>query len=200
MDNRHVNWAFWLSLVAIVISTAIMVLWMVGASEMAVVQLDTFVGVIVALMALLVTIVLGWQIYSAVDIQEKIKSIEVLKKELEQSKRLFNKADITNTFYHNLSLALCSQLSKDYISAFRFFAQALKHTLRLEEPINVPATLSGLSDCAAAITNEQTIPNDKYKEIMDADTAIRASKHYALLQDKYEESIKTVLSKVHSSE
>lgn len=200
MSNKHTNWAFWLSIVAIVISTTILVLWMISVSEIAVVQLDTFVGVIVALMALLVTIVLGWQIYNAVDIQDKIKSIEGLKRELEQSKILFKQADIKNAFYHNLSLALCSQITKDYISAFRFFEQALMHTLQLDEPVNVPATLSSLSNCATLITKEQTIPNDKYKEIMKADKTIRASKYYTLIQVEYEKSFKTAMSKVHSTE
>lgn len=198
MNNRHVNWAFWLSIVAIVLSTTIIVLWLVGICELAVVQLDTFVGVIVALMALLVTIVLGWQIYNAVEVQEKIRSIEGLKKELEQSKRLFKQADIKNAFYHNLSLALCSQISTDYVSAFRFFEQALMHTLQLEEPVNIPATLSSLSNCAKLITKEQTIPSDKYKEIMDADKAIKTSKLYAVLQEEYEKSINIFLSKAHA--
>lgn len=195
--NNKSTCALIVSIIAILLCLLVFGLWIFEVIPLAVISADTFIGACVTLMSIIVTIAVGWQIYNALDLQEKIRTIEGVQIELKQSKHLFKQADIKNAFYHNLSLALCSQISTDYVSAFRFFEQALMHTLQLEEPVNVLATMSSLSNCAKLITKEQTIPSDKYKEIMVADKAIKASKLYAVLQEEYEKSIKIFLSKVH---
>ncbi len=196
MNNKLTNWAFWLSIIAIITSSSVAALWLVKAQEVAVVQLDTFVGIIVALMALLVTIVLGWQIYNAVDIKEKIMYTENLKLELEQSKAEFKQSDIRNAFYHNLALAMCSQLSRDYSSAFYFFIHALLRTLQLEQPIDVKPTLGSLDACVQSLGANAKIEQAKYNQIIETDKKIRASKQYALFQEDYEKTYNAFIDKI----
>ena len=92
MNNKLTRWAFWLSLIAIVMSSAVIALWLFKAKTIAIIQLDTFIGVIVALMALLVTVVLGWQIYNAVEIKEKLISIKSLQDEQRKLKNELEQA------------------------------------------------------------------------------------------------------------
>ena len=65
--NKKANWALILSVASLVIIVAIIGLWCFKSKEIAVVTLDTFIGIIVALLAVIVTIAIGWQIYAAMD-------------------------------------------------------------------------------------------------------------------------------------
>ena len=53
---------------ALLFSVVTILLWICNVGGFTVVSLDTFVGVIVALLAIIVTFVIGWQIYNAIDI------------------------------------------------------------------------------------------------------------------------------------
>lgn len=196
MNNKLTNLAFWMSIIATITSISVVALWLVKTHEVAVVQLDTFVGIIVALMALLVTIVLGWQIYNAVDIKEKIKYTENLKQELEQYKAAFEQSDIRNSFYHNLALAMCSQLSRDNSSAFYFFIHALLQTLQLEQPIDIKPTLDSLDACVQSLGTNAKIEQAKYNQITETDKKIRASKQYALFQEDYEKTYDAFMDRI----
>ena len=202
MNNKLTNWAFWLSLIAIVMSFAVIALWLFSARTVSVVQLDTFIGVIVALMALLVTIVLGWQIYNAVEIKEKMISIKSLqedqkhlKKEIEQAERNIKKANIHNAFYHSTMMGLSAGGTKDYVAAFRFLLYALVLSLQADEPIEMKATITNLSSAANAINQGAKIERIRYDEIIESDKAIRNSKWYSLCREDYDEAYNIFLAK-----
>lgn len=203
MNNKLSRWAFWLSLIAIVMSGAVIALWLFKAKSIAIIQLDTFIGVIVALMALLVTIVLGWQIYNAVEIKEKLVSIKSLqdeqrqlKNEIEQDRKAIQKANIYNAFYHSTMMGLGASNVKDYLSAFRFLHNALLISVQAEEkPIELRATVSNLSESAKAIKQGEKIEKIRYDEIVSADKSIRKSKWYSLCREDYDEAYNIFLSK-----
>lgn len=202
MNNKLTRWAFWLSLIAIVMSSAVIALWLFKAKTIAIIQLDTFIGVIVALMALLVTIVLGWQIYNAVEIKEKLVSIKSLqdeqrqlKNEIEQDRKAIQKANIYNAFYHSTMMGLGASNVKDYLSAFRFLHNALAISMQAEEPIELRATVSNLLECAKAIKQGEIISKGHYDEILETDKLIRKSKWYSLCREDYDEAYRIFLSK-----
>lgn len=203
MNNKLTRWAFWLSLIAIVMSSAVIALWLFKAKTIAIIQLDTFIGVIVALMALLVTIVLGWQIYNAVEIKEKLISIKSLQEEqrqlkieLEKARKAIQKANIYNAFYHSTMMGLGASNVKDYLSAFRFLHNALVISLQAEEkPIELRATVSNLSESAQAIKQGEIISKGHYDEIINIDKSIRKSKWYSLCREDYDEAYSIFLSK-----
>ena len=190
MNNKLTRWA------------AVTALWMFKTKTIAIVQLDTFIGVIVALMALLVTIVLGWQIYNAVEIKEKLitlKSLQEeqkqLKNEIEQARKAIQKANIHNAFYHSTMMGLGASNIKDYVSAFRFLQNALVISLQAEEPIELRATVSNLSESAKSIKQREKIERIRYEEIVNADKLIRKSKWYSLCREDYDEAFSIFLSK-----
>lgn len=202
MNNKLTRWAFWLALISIVIDVAIITLWLLQAKTIAIIQLDTFIGVIVALMALLVTIVLGWQIYNAVEIKEKLISIrslqdeqKQLKNELEQARQAIHKANVHNAFYHSTMMGLGAMDTKDYVTAFRFLINALKLSLQADEPIDLRATVLNLLECAKAIKHGEKLSKIRYDEIVETDKAIRKSKWYSLCREDYDEVYSIFLSK-----
>ena len=202
MNSKLTKWAFWLSLISIIMSGAVIALWLFKAKTTAIIQLDTFIGVIVALMALLVTIVLGWQLYNAVEIKEKMFSIktlqeehEQLKNEIEQAERNIKKANIYNAFYHSTMMGLSAGGTKDYVAAFRFLLNALELSLQADEPIEMKATVINLTGAASAINQGTKIERIRYDEIMESDKSIRNSKWYSLCREDYDEAYNIFLAK-----
>ena len=203
MNNKLTKWAFWISVIALVMSTVVIVLWIVSAKSVAVIQLDTFIGVIVSLMALLVTIVLGWQIYNAVDVKEKIQAIsaledrqEQLRKYIEQSQENIKNTNMYNAFYHSTIMGLGAFNAKEYTAAFRFLLNALALSLQSKEPIELRATLDNLSSIVEILKTKQNIPATKLQEIENVNKAIREAKWYKLCQEEYETVYSSFLSKV----
>ena len=62
---------FILSLISFVGVLSVRGLWVFGSMKLSVVSLDTFIGVIVALLAIIFTVIIGLQIVNAIDVREK---------------------------------------------------------------------------------------------------------------------------------
>ena len=60
---------------SLAISVTLLVLWCCDVGGFTVVSLDSFVGVIVALLAIIVTLAIGWQIYNSIELNERIKKL-----------------------------------------------------------------------------------------------------------------------------
>lgn len=201
------KWALGIAIISLLVSGGIVVLWICKVTEFSVVSLDSFVGVIVALLAIIVTFVLGWQIYNAIEIKEKVNEIvnlqqeqEKLKAYIEQSKSEIMQANITNAFYHCTNMGLGASVAGDYVSAYRFLLSALSHTVQLQQPIDLKATLVNMLNFANAINGEPEISRHHYDKMTEADKIIKAYKQYELLKEQYEDSYNLFLSKVHVRE
>ena len=201
--NKKSMWALGLSIAAIVLSLLVFALWAFEVIPHCVITAESFIGACVALLAIIVAFVLGWQIYNAIEIKEKVNEIVGLQKEqeklksyIEQTKKDIQEANITNAVYHCTMLGLGASNTRDYVSACRFLINALKYTLQLQHPIDPQATLLNLSRCSNAIKNKE-ISQQHYNEILNADKAIRASAQYELFGDVYESCYNILLSKIH---
>lgn len=65
-----------LSTISIIGVLSVWGLWIYGSLELSVVSLDTFIGVIVALLAIVFTVIIGFQIVNAIDMREKMSQLE----------------------------------------------------------------------------------------------------------------------------
>lgn len=81
-DNVKINWSFWLSLMAFVISLVALAVFICKVEPYSVVTIDTYIGVIAGFIGISVTLVIGFQIYSYLSIQDKIKGISTVQEEL----------------------------------------------------------------------------------------------------------------------
>ena len=66
---------------SLAISVTMLVLWCCNVGGFTVVSLDSFVGVIVALLAIVVTLAVGWQIYNSIELKNRIKELNSLKED-----------------------------------------------------------------------------------------------------------------------
>lgn len=145
-----------LSIVAIVGVLFVWALWIFGSLKVSVVDLGTFIGVIVALLAIIVTVVLCWQIINAIEIREKIAELEQTHRIILESDRL-QKENNQNfvKLTHNLQAGLCDASTDSYIAkglyveAFGACHSALHQAIlagqsNLKNRIQQLQTLSGL--------------------------------------------------------
>ena len=97
-----------LSIISIVGVLSIWGLWLFGTMKLSVVSLDTFIGVIIALLAIIFTIIIGWQIINTIEIRNWMSQIEQNQKELaENEKRLAENDQLHTLEAYNLHAAIC---------------------------------------------------------------------------------------------
>ncbi len=65
-----------LSLIALIGVISVWILWICDSLKLSVIGLETFIGVIVALLALIFTVAVGYQIINAIEVKAKITDIE----------------------------------------------------------------------------------------------------------------------------
>lgn len=190
--NKKANWALILSVASLVIIVAIIGLWCFKSKEVAVVTLDTFIGIIVALLAVIVTIAIGWQIWAAVDLKSniakldsRIREIENLKKQFGQQQNDIKQLTLKNQHATSYTWSDMYIKEKDWFHAFRFLLIALYSSLQLEKPVNIAMIFSKLNIVAKNIQPNTTCNNKRYEEVVLTDKNIRSLNDYSTIEDRY---------------
>lgn len=128
--------AFWMALVALMLSIGTIGVMIMGVWEMSVIDSNTFISTIVGLMALVFTLLVGYQIYNAITAREKmdamrsemytkLNEIDRLKTELQSTKdELKNDIDLSKVDIK----ALTKEFEEGgYILQARIAAKTPKH-------------------------------------------------------------------------
>lgn len=135
--NKKANWAIGLSIAALILVAIMFVLWCCNVGGFSTVNLDTFVGVIVALLAIIVTLVLGWQIFNIFEMRHKLEEMNELKSQFNLQSELIEKLKTKTEHRVFLTWGEEAMNNKKYGMAIYYFIIALSHTLKLSKPINV---------------------------------------------------------------
>lgn len=170
---------------ALLFSVVTIVLWICNVGGFTVVSLDSFVGVIVALLAIIVTFVIGWQIYNAIDIKSKLSEIEVIKLDIAKQREVIQ--ELAETTKHESMLIRAQEFyrSKDFINATICAMESLQHCLPLKVPSNINLVLQSVEAFASFINTP--ILAEENEEILKIDKFIRESNNYIFIQVKYEQ-------------
>ena len=127
---------FIMSLISFVGVLSVWGLWIFGSMELSVVSLDTFVGVIVALLAIVFTVIVGLQIVNAIDMREKMSQLEKKQMELLENERQLAENDRLHVMEaYNLQAGINGESAEayfakgQYIEAFAFYHAALHHAI-----------------------------------------------------------------------
>ena len=182
--------------ISLAISVTLVVLWCCNVGGFTVVSLDSFVGVIVALLAIVVTLAVGWQIYNSIELNERIKNLNTLEERLiKQDKTLKqhnNKANHLITYIYGVE----AKREKEYIEAFRYYMASLRCTVLLDKPINVDHLLNDLEKVTSNIEESTICVIERLNEIKEYDKAIRKSYSYDIIKFRYERIYNDFCSKV----
>lgn len=149
------------------------------------------IGIIVALLALIVTIILGWQIYTAIDIKEKIAAIDEL-----QNKQNSQEHRMEQMYYNSCRVIGCAMSAFDIgnktAHSFRWLLSALAASLKMDNPVDVEKLLSDLQN-QVKLMEPNIITEEKFMvEIKEFDKIIRESSSYSCIMSKYEEILENL--------
>ncbi len=170
-----------LALVAVFILCALFVAKDLSLSEL---DLDTFVGVMVAMIGILVTFAVGWQIINALEIKGKLAEIEKLKADInDQREQMYELAESTK---HDSMLVRAQAFYRDgdFINATICSMDSLLHCLPLKVPSNIHLVLHTTANLMMGINKPATI--EEKNEILRLDEAIRSADNYIFISENYD--------------
>jgi len=149
------------------------------------VSLDTFIGVMVTMIGILVTFAVGWQIINALEIKSKLTEIEKLKIEIKEQREQMQ--ELAESTKHESMLVRAQEFYRcgDYIHATLCAMESLLHCLPLKVPSNINLVLHSVEAFASFIKTPITAEDNK--EILEIDDAIRRANNYIFIQDRYEQ-------------
>ena len=193
-----------LSIISIVGVLSICGLWLFGAMKLSVVSLDTFIGVIVALLAIIFTIIIGWQIINTIEIRNWMSQIEQNQNALAENERRLAENDQLHTLEaYNLHAAICQADAdsyiekKQYVEAFTFYHVALCYAILSGTPnqLNRINKLSQITQCITA----PPIADFKMLAIQiksDSDRIRTTTSYRNCLSEVYEQTMQTFWQKI----
>lgn len=185
---------------SLAISVVLMVLWICNVGGPKVVSLDTFVGVIVALLAIIVTLAVAWQIYNAVEMKNKVEELKRLEDRLKEQEKSLDQFRIISSANMN-RLAGLSALQGGLITyGFKFMLAALIYEMQSEKPTYVDYFLGMLENSAEIITPNTKFKAEEYELVVSCDKEIRSLDNYNLIKGRYEPIYKEFMSKVEKAD
>lgn len=191
--------AYTSSFLSLVISLAMIGLWISGVWELKVVNLNTFIGVTVSLLAIIVTLAIAWQIYNAVDMKNKVEELKQLEDRIKKQEKSLDQ--VTYRFKHHI----CHMMSNTSIqrsgneTAFYYLILALENTMQLKKPINVEIVLSEIEFAVQGI-DDIHLNKEFIDEIIKSDQTIRSLPNYVFIKNRYEPVYNEFISKVEKHE
>ena len=181
---------------SLAISVTMFALWCCNVGGFTVVSLDSFVGVIVALLAIIVTFAVGWQIFNSIEIKNRIKELGSLEKIIEEQEKKFEQ-ELTISEYRVANIwGLSAMKDNHYIEAFRFYIISLDCAMRLEKPPHIKYSLDELEKTCDLIIDESTCTSYLFKEINSRNDSIKASSSYSFIDERYKKIYNSFILKV----
>ena len=195
--NKKVNWSIVLSIVAIALVTIMFVLWCCNVGGFSAVNLDTFVGVIVALLAIIVTIAIGWQIFNIYEVRSQLGKIQQLNIKLEEQREAFEEMSMSSNHLHAISLSYISITRKEYGEAFRYLLEALYLSLQLPSMPNLESILLTMEeDCVNNIKSGDIVKSEFYDRTILMDKKLRKLQVFDCIKRRYEKIYNEYIKKV----
>lgn len=193
-SEKKINYAIWLSAISLILWFIVVMLWIFNVFEFSVIDSNTFIGVIVALLALIVTFVVGWQIFNIIDVKSQVSEISDIKKELNQLKEN-NEEDFNSMMHlHSIAFGDISLQNSNISDAFSSYLWAIYYSLKLNnEQIDQSLIVSTLDKVANNLTD---VSENAIVQITNADSKIRELPRYKYIRNEYEKVYQIYLSKI----
>lgn len=193
-----------LSIISLVGVLAVFGLWIFGSLKLSVVSLDTFIGVIVALLAIVFTVIVGWQIVNAIDVREKMMQLQQRQDIVfENERRIIENGDNYIKLANNLQCGLCDSSADLYVAkglfveAFGYSHTALHQAILAGQP-NLQNKVKKLQLLNQAINAPSVVDFSLIKKQIEAETQlIRTTDAYKLyLSTEYEQAMQVFWQKM----
>ncbi|MBO7428137.1 MAG: hypothetical protein J6U08_05430 [Paludibacteraceae bacterium] len=193
--------------ISLTVSSILMALWICNVGGFTVVSLDSFVGVIVALLAIIVAFAVAWNIYNGIDLKndvkeaktefnKKVEEVEKVEKKLQEEIVALKKSNGHSLHLNFLQFGYTAFRSGEYANAIQYYTLSLRLALQYHSTFNVEFVLTKLeqtineysyisqdeseySDCLYEFSNENI------KAINDNNDKITASQGFESIRERY---------------
>ena len=195
---------FILSLISFVGVLSVWGLWIFGSMELSVVSLDSFVGVIVALLAIIFTVIIGLQIVNAIDVREKMSEFEKRQMVmLDNEQKLIENDRLHMMEAYNLQAGISGGNADvyctkgQYLEAFVFYHTALHYAI-LADQKNQLNRVNQLQSIVQLITTRPNVNFSLLEQQINTDTdGIRKTTSYRnCLSEIYEQTMQAFWQKM----
>jgi len=187
------------TIVAFVLCLIEFVLWICNVFSFSVIDAGTFISVLVTILAIIVTIVIGWQVFNIIEFKDKQEKFEIKQKELQDQnqkslKELQEDLSTGIKYVSRMSIIPGYLDRKEFVGALNTLFIALNDLMNLnklqgfEKNVDMVIILikEYVSKCSG---NDMQI---LWMRITDIDEKIRNAKNFSMISEKYEDIIKRI--------
>ena len=188
-----------LSVASILTVVAMIAMWMCESRKMCVVELNSFIGVIVALLAIIVTLVLGWQIFNIFELRQKMEEMNELKSQFDEQSEKIKKLSLRVEHAMYLTWGDNEMSNKDYEFATYYYIKSLNYALAMDFTANIPKIKNALESCKGEMNKakkKREISPLMMTEIKCADKEIRGYAAYRCMKDFYDDIYKNFIEHI----
>lgn len=192
--DKKINYAIWLSIVSLILWCIVVGLWVCNVVQFVTIDSNTFIGVIVALLGIIVTFVVAWQILNVIDVKTQLSDIADLKQELYQQRSDIDEDFFSMLYLQGIAFGDIAKQNKNFGDAYSNYMWAIYIALKSNgEYTNESVLLNNLSNVANCITD---INDNTIEQIKNADSKIRELPRYKYIKNEYEKVYQMFLSKI----
>ena len=195
-QNKKSTWALVLSIAAIVLCLLVFTLWVLEVIPHCVVTADSFIGACVALLGVIVTVAVGWQIYNAIEVKEKIEEIDRLQQKQDGQEHRMEQMYYNTSRVVGYAMAAIAENRHDNANAMRWLLSSFKFSLLQDVPQDINDMLSDMQDFVKAMPDNALISKSGLTEIVDYDKEIRSNPLYKIFANKYEPILEEFAKKI----
>lgn len=190
------NIALIISILALTGIITLCILWGCRNWELSILGLDTFVGITVAVLALLFTVVIGFQIINTIDVNRKISDLIQRQNLIETNYKNYLKLAQNLQAGISKSTADLHEAKGQYLEAFVFYNWALYYAIVSDQP-NQSVGLTILRSTISKIHNPVSDYPLKHNEILKGAESIRTTNSYRnCFGEEYEDILKELWNKM----
>lgn len=192
--EKKINYAIWLSVISLILWCVVVGLWICNVFQFSIIDSNTFIGVIVALLGIIVTFVVAWQILNVIDIKTQVSDIADLKKELYKQRNDIDEDFFSMIYLQGIAFGDIARQNKNFGDAFSNYMWSLYNALKSSgDYTNESILVNNLADVANYITD---ISANTIEQIKNADSKIRDLPRYKYIKNEYEKAYQIYESKI----
>lgn len=174
-----------LSISSITIALSVVGLWIFGTFELTAISLETFIGIVVALLAIIFSIIVGWEIINAIDVKERMSKLEQRQDAImEIERRIVENQQNYAKGINNLQSGISGASAELYVAQNRYFEAFCSYHSALHNAIiaDTPNQLNRINQLqliCVMITSLPTIDTKaSFKQIVFETDEIRKTNSY----------------------
>lgn len=197
--EKKIRWSLAMSVTSLLLIVTMICMWICETNKLVVVSLDSFVGVEVALLAIIVTVTIGWHIYNVIEVKSQIIRLDNLEQTFTKQQNTFEEFVDSAQCENLLNIAEIRATSEEYEFAFMYAMESLVYGLNVNSH-NIAHILKLLGKYEKFIRFNTILPKDSYERIVLANQKIRKSPFYNIIAAKYEEPYNHYIDKVRKGD